>query len=171
MGTIEDLIVCYSTLMHKATHRDAAMNNSFRILLVLAFLLPAPAMAEQSRTFGDYTVHYSAFTTDQLTPEVAKQYRIPRSKNRALVNISVLKKTENVALGTPSKARIEGTVKNLSEQLRKLQLREVNEGVAIYYISETPVNNGETLKFNFQITPAGEVASYQLSFEEQFYSN
>ena len=148
------------------------MRNSFRTFLALAFLLPVMATAEQFKTFGDYTIHYSAFTTDQLTPEVAKQYRIPRSKNRVLVNISVLKTSEeNVALGTPTKARITGTAKNLSEQLRKLPLREVNEDNAIYYIAETPFNNGEILKFSFQITPAGEAASYQLNFEEQFYSN
>ena len=144
----------------------------FRTLLALAFLLPALATAEQSRTFGDYAIHYSAFTTDQLTPEVAKQYRIQRSKNRVLVNISVLKKSEeNPALGAPAKARITGTAKNLSEQLRQLQLREIDEDIAIYYIAETPVNSGETLKFSFQVTPVGEAASYQLDFEEQFYTN
>ena len=157
--------------MNKTNHSVASIRNSLQTFLALAFLLPALATAEQSRTFGDYTIHYSAFTTDQLTPEVAKQYRIPRSKNRVLVNISVLKKKENVALGAPTKARIAGTAKNLSEQLRKLQLREVNEDIAIYYIGETPVDNGETLKFSFQVTPEGETAPYQLDFEEQFYSN
>lgn len=148
------------------------MRNSFRACLIVAFLLPALATAEQSKTFGEYTIHYSAFTTDQLTPEVAKQYRIPRSKNRAMVNLSVLKTSEeNPALGTPVKARITGAAKNLVEQLRNLRLREVIEDNAIYYITETPVNNGETLKFSFQITPAGEGATYQLTFEEQFYSN
>ena len=148
-----------------------ATKNYFRALLVLAILLPAMATAEQSRKFGDYTIHYSAFTTDTLTPEVARQYRIPRSKNRAMVNISVLKTTKNVTFGTPIKARITGAAMNLSEQLRKLQLREITEGDAIYYIAETPVNNGEKLKFSFKITPEGEAASYSLSFEEQFYSN
>ena len=148
-----------------------ATKNYFRALLVLAILLPAMATAEQSRKFGDYTIHYSAFTTDTLTPEVARQYRIPRSKNRAMVNISVLKTTKNVTFGTPIKARITGAAMNLSEQLRNLQLREITEGDAIYYIAETPVNNGEKLKFSFKITPEGEAASYSLSFEEQFYSN
>lgn len=165
------IIVCYSTLMNKTSHSIALIRNSFRTFLALTFLLPALATAEQSKTFGDYTVHYSAFTTDQLTPEVAKQYQIPRSKNRAMVNIAVLKATKNIALGTPVKARITGASKNLVEQLRNLQLREVIEGDAIYYIAETPVISGETLKFSFQITPAGEAASYQLNFEEQFYSN
>lgn len=147
------------------------MRNFFRTLLALAILLPAMTTAEQFKNFGGYTIHYSAFTTDQLTPEVAKQYQIPRSKNRVMVNLSVLKNTENIALGTPVKARVAGVAKNLSEQLRDLKLREVTEENAIYYIAETPVNNGETLKFSFQVTPEGVTEPYQLSFEEQFYSN
>ena len=150
---------------------SVSMKNYFRTLLAMVMLAPAMATAEQSRKFDDYTIHYSAFTTDTLTPEVAKQYQIPRSKNRVMVNISVLKTKKNASLGTPVKARITGMVKNLSEQLRDLQVREINEGNAIYYIAETPINNNETLKFSFQITPEGKAAPYQLSFEDQFYSN
>ena len=139
-------------------------------LFITAAFMPAAALAEQSKTFGDYTIHYSAFTTDQLTPEVAKQYQIPRSKNRVMVNISVLK-NETGTIGKPVKAKVEGEAKNLSEQLRELQIREVVEDQAIYYIAETSINNQETLKYNFEITPEGEQASYQLSFQEQFYTN
>ncbi|MGH8120002.1 MAG: DUF4426 domain-containing protein [Gammaproteobacteria bacterium] len=145
-----------------------------KIFLMTAALLALwtiAATAEQSQKFGDYTVHYSAFTTDQLTPEVAKYYQIPRSKNRVMVNISVLKKKNDKTLGTPVRAKITGAAKNLSEQLRELQLREVIEENAIYYIGDTPINNEETLKYSFQITPEGEAAPYQLSFQEQFYTN
>lgn len=141
-------------------------------LLTMALLLPVAAFAEQSRTFGDYTIHYSAFTTDTLSPEVAKQYQIPRSKNRAMVNISVLKKeNSNELIGKPVRARIEGAARNLSEQLRTLQIREVISDDAVYYIAETPIANQETLKYNFQITPEGEQTAYQITFEEQFYTN
>ena len=36
--------------------------------------------AEQSKTFGDYTIHYAAFTTDLLSPEVARLYEIRRGQ-------------------------------------------------------------------------------------------
>ena len=147
------------------------MKQCVLVIAALAAMWPVLAPAEQSRNFGDYTIHYSAFTTDQLTPEVAKQYQIPRSKNRVMVNISVLKKKENNMLGTPVRAKITGEAKNLSEQLRELQIREVLEENAIYYIGETQVNNEETLRYTFQITPEGEAVPYQLSFQEQFYTN
>jgi hypothetical protein len=140
------------------------------IYLFLAAFIPAVTFAEQSKTFGDYTIHYSAFTTDTLSPEVAKQYQIQRSKNRAMVNISVLK-NEQGSIGKPVRAKIEGAVKNLSEQLRTLQIREVVEEGAVYYIAVSTVANLETLKYDFQITPEGEQTVYQISFQEQFYTN
>jgi hypothetical protein len=146
---------------------------SRRLLLkfmITALLMPAAAFAEQSKSFGDYTIHYSAFTTDTLSPEVAKQYQIPRSKNRAMVNISILKKDEGL-LGKPVRAKIEGAAKNLSEQLRALQIREVVSEDAVYYIAETPIANQETLRYDFEITPEGEQTAFHISFQEQFYTN
>ena len=51
-----------------------------RIITALLTLLLMTAgltvNAEQSKTFGDYTIHYAAFTTDMLSTEVARQYKI-----------------------------------------------------------------------------------------------
>jgi len=131
--------------------------------------LSLAANAEQSQTFGDYTVHYNAFTTDVLTREVAKSYRIPRSKNRALLNISVLKKTSD-APATPVQAEIKATATNLNAQLRDLDVRELNEYGAIYYIAETKVDHKETLKYELSITPAGQSKPLLLSFQQQFFT-
>ena len=140
----------------------------FTALILLA--MPLTAQAEQSKVFGDYTVHYSAFTTDNLTPSVARAYNIPRSKKRALLNISVLKKTADGS-SKPTRVTIKGTATDLSQQLRELSLREISEKGAIYYIAETPVDNAETLKYNLEISPEGETTTYKLSFQEQFYTD
>lgn len=140
------------------------------ILMTLAISVATFSVnAEQSKSFGAYTVHFSAFTTDILSPEVAKLYRIPRSKNRALLNISVLKKVMNT-LGNPVKAKVYATATNLSSQLRKLEMRELNEDGATYYIADTTVNNKETLKYSLAITPAGEAEAYTFSFHQQFFT-
>jgi len=140
----------------------------FTALILLA--MPLMAQAEQSKAFGDYTVHYSAFTTDNLTPSVARAYNIPRSKKRALLNISVLKKTADGS-SKPTRVTIKGTTTNLDQQLRELSLREISEKGAIYYIADTPVDNAETLKYNLEISPEGETTTYKLSFQEQFYTD
>lgn len=129
----------------------------------------AGAMAEQSSTFGDYAVHYSAFTTDILTPEVAKAYGISRSKSRALLNISVLKKIMGTT-GQPVRARVQASATNLSSQLRQLSVRELNDGGAIYYLAETAVADGETLKFSITVTPEGSTATTTVTFDQQFFT-
>ncbi|MCH6550353.1 MAG: DUF4426 domain-containing protein, partial [Proteobacteria bacterium] len=40
---------------------------------------------------GDHIVHFSAQSTDQLEPDVARAYGIVRSKNRVMLTVSVLK--------------------------------------------------------------------------------
>ncbi len=145
------------------------MKTQLLTFAVWMILLPVTAQAEQYKTFGDYTVHYSAFTTDNMMPSIARSYKIPRSKNRVLVNIAIIKNQEG-SFGEPVKSQIEGTATNLSQQLRELSMREIIEQGAIYYIADTAVNDKETLKFNFIITPDGESSSYTLSFQEQFYT-
>ena len=145
------------------------MQYLIKIVLLLIWL-PSMAYAEQSKTFGEYTIHYSAFTTDHLTPAVAKLYKIPRSKNRVMVNISVMKNNDD-PFGKSVRAKVEGEAKNLSEQLRELDIREISEEGAVYYIAETQINNAETLRYSFQITPEGEDSPYSISFQEQFFTN
>jgi len=149
---------------------------SARIIIRLLFIalpalaIPLMAQAEQSKHFGNYTVHYSAFTSDNLTPSIAKQYNIPRSKKRVLLNVSILKKTAD-GTSKPTRAIVKGTTTNLSQQLRELDPREISEKGAIYYIAETPVDNAETLKYNLEITPEGESTTYKFTFQEQFYTD
>ena len=136
---------------------------------LLAMLLMAFSVrAEQAKDFGDYTIHYSAFTTDILSPEVAKSYKISRSKNRIMLNISVLKKIMGTT-GQPVKAKIEATATNLNSQLKQLEVRELNDHGAIYYIAEATVNHKETLKFNISALPEGVETPFVFSFQQQFF--
>jgi hypothetical protein len=128
------------------------------------------ASTEQFRDYGDYNIHFIAFTTDILSADVAKTYQITRSKNRALVNISVLKKVMGTT-GTPSLATVTGTATNLSSQLREMEFKEVREQGAVYYLAEVSVNHGETFKFDMDITPEGHDETYKLSFSEQFVTD
>ena len=47
----------------------------FKVLFVFAVTLgSANSYAENSKEFGDYVVHYNAFRSDTISPEIAKQY-------------------------------------------------------------------------------------------------
>lgn len=133
-----------------------------------AYLIPGGVYAQNSQDFGQFVVHYNAIKTDFIPPAVAKQYQLNQAKDQGMVNIAVLKKVMNMpSLSTP--ARIEGSVVNLSKQLRQLALKEIKDGSAIYYLAEFKVGDGETLDFVFNVTPEGETEAYTVKFRHTFY--
>lgn len=120
-----------------------------------------------SADIGDHVVHFSAQSTDQLPPEVARAYNIVRSKNRAMLNVSVLQKDDNV----PVNAIVFVKTVNLTGQLKNVTMRQINEQEAIYYIGETPVANRETLVFDVTVTPEGVEQPSNFRFSRQFYTD
>ncbi len=140
------------------------------LLLGLTFLFPNAAIAENSKDFGQYVVHFNALTTDTLPPKVAREYRITRSRNRGMVNITVLKKVPD-SPGQPVHARVKARAENLVGQGRNIQLREIREGNAIYYIGEFRVANEETLKFTVRAQPHGTQKFLEVRFSQDFYTN
>jgi len=130
---------------------------------------PAVLSATESfQDFGDYVLHFNALTTDRLEARIASEYGIIRSKNRVLLNISVLRNQE-IGLATAVAAEVSASATNLTGQLRRLDVREQREGEAIYYIAETQVVNAETLIFTVEATPETETSTLTVSFQRQFY--
>jgi len=147
------------------------MVRNISIVLGLLMLASVPGInAEQAKVFGDYSIHYSTFTTDMLTAEVASGYNINRSKNRALLNISVLKKVLDTTT-KPVRATVVASATNLSAQLKNLEIKEISDQGAIYYIAEFPVADREILNFNISVTPEGESNAYTLTFQQEFFTN
>ncbi len=126
-----------------------------------------------SAEIGDYVVHFSAQSTDQLPPEIARAYNIVRSKNRAMLNVSILRGSDGIAV--PGDVTVQTF--NLTAQLKNVTLRRIDEpGVqdapgAIYYIGVTPVANRETLKFYISVTPEGVEKASEVLFIRQFYTD
>jgi hypothetical protein len=120
-----------------------------------------------STDIGEHVVHFSAQSTDQLPPEVARAYNIVRSKNRAMLNVSVLEE----ATGTPVAAAVTVKTVNLTGQLKSVTMRKINEQDAIYYIGEVPVANRETLIFDISVTPDGIDESSDVRFKRQFFTD
>lgn len=120
-----------------------------------------------SADIGTHIVHFSAQSTDQLPPEVARAYNILRSKNRAMLNVSVLRKADQV----PVTAVVEVKTVNLTGQLKNVTMRQIDEQDAIYYIGETAVANRETLIFDISVTPDGEDQASAVRFKRQFYTD
>ena len=142
------------------------MKKLMKALVLLAALTTLTVQAQQAMDFDDYSIHYNALSSSLITPEVAKAYGIRRSDSRALINISVLKKS-----GDAARAQVTATGRNLTGQTRKVEMREINEGDgAIYYIGELSVRNMETFDFTVLVTPEGNDKPYTVKFRQQFYT-
>jgi hypothetical protein len=126
----------------------------------------APA-GETMKNIGGYVVHFSAQSTDQLSPEIARAYNIVRSKNRAMLNVSVLREEDNESV----EAEVLVKTVNLTGQLKNVTMRKVPDQQAIYYIGETPVANRETLIFDITVTPDGADTASEVRFKRQFYTD
>ena len=123
-----------------------------------------------SADIGDFVVHFNAVSTDQLPPDIARAYNIVRSKNRALLNVSIIRESDNMPVGGSVTVK---TV-NLTGQLKNVTMRKIEEPgdvVAIYYIGETPVANRETLIFDISVQPEGANTSSEVRFKRQFYTD
>lgn len=137
------------------------------LFISLLVLTPPTTFAESSQAVGEYIVHFNAISTESLPPTVAKAYGITRSKNKGLLNISVLKKGGGFQ-GVEADIKVSAT--NLTGQLRDIELRKVQEQQAIYYISEFSVANRETLDFSIRVTTADNQTG-NLKLRQQFFSN
>ena len=130
--------------------------------------VPTAATAgETMKDIGDFVVHFSAQSTDQLSPEVARAYNIVRSKNRAMLTVSVLRESDNDSV--PAQVTVK-TV-NLTGQLKNVAMREIKEQDAVYYVGETPVANRETLIFDITVTPEGAAGTSDVRFKREFYTD
>lgn len=133
------------------------------ILLGLAFA----ANAEQVEQFGDYRIHYNAFVSNMLSPEVAKAYDLTRSRYHAVVNITVQKQDNGKY--RPVSAQVRGKATNLYGKQQNLAMKKVTEREAIYYLAELPFSDEETLTFDIDVIPEGESVVRNIRFKQQFF--
>jgi Domain of unknown function (DUF4426) len=128
-------------------------------------VLPA---TEGNKDFGEYVLYFNALNTDQLSPDIAREYGIVRSKSRAMLNVSIHRKLDN---GQTEAVRgaVSASAINLNGQLKTMTLREVPEDTAIYYIGELAITDGEVLIYTIDATPSNEPSRFTVRFKKQFF--
>ena len=136
-------------------------------MLILTAFISVTATAEQKVEFDGHELHYIVLNTTDIPPQVAEQYDIVRSGKRAFINLSVLRQTDD-GYGTPVSADISAVQRSLIGQTLDIDLAEIREGDAIYYIGTFPIINRETLWFDVTLSvPNGP--DYELSFPQQVW--
>jgi len=147
----------------------------FSLFMFMLIFVVSTAHAEQKEVFdgpngSEYEVHYIAFTSTFLDPEVAKQYELVRSKALGVVNISVIKidaDGQRNAVG----AVVETKMSNEIQQQQFLSFQQVVEGQAIYYLAQIQFRQGEILTFDATVYPEGSVKPLKLRFTQNFYND
>ncbi|MGY6555559.1 MAG: DUF4426 domain-containing protein [Wenzhouxiangella sp.] len=139
------------------------------VLLLACLIGPAPGWAQQAEDLGTHWVHYSIINTSQLAPEVANAIGVQRSASRALLNLAVLRKGED-GLDQAVRAQIRVHMVNLAGQRRELELREVVEQDAVYYLASFRIHNEERATFRVSVLPEDlRGAPREFTFQQQFF--
>ena len=131
------------------------------LCLALPVLAADTARPERKEVFGDVTVHYSAFTSSMLQPDIAAATGLTRSKNQGVLNIAVLKG------GKPAMAVVSGTVKDLTGRSNPLSFKQITDQGAVYYIAQFKIDQAETVTFDLNVETGG--VSNKLSFNQEVF--
>lgn len=140
------------------------MNHLAKLLLSSLLLLGTVSVnAEQKKQLGPWDVHYIAMPSTLLEPDIAKAYDLERSQYQGLINISVLKTSDQSA----QQVSITGMAKNLLGQQQTLEFKQVTEGKAVYYLAQLPYRNEQRMTITVQISQGSQ--QQQLQFDHTFY--
>ncbi|WP_303901598.1 DUF4426 domain-containing protein [Thiohalomonas denitrificans] len=149
----------------------AILRTLTTIIAATALVLPAIAHAGKFRDFDDYRVHFSAFNSTVIAPEVARAYDLPRSDYRGMLNITVQRKESDTPPYPATNADLRAQATNLAGQTKQISMQRIEEGDAIYYIGGFPVSHREVLDFRVDIQPEDSDQTYNLQFRQQFFTS
>ena len=139
-----------------------------RHLLFLAlFTLSSISLAENATIAGNYKIHHNAITTDFLSTAVAKTYKIPRSTQRALLNIAITE-TRDDQIDKPVSARLNVIRRNLLGYREELEMQEVREGDAVYYITDFAISHKDQWIFDIEALADGQTYPLKAQYRETF---
>lgn len=123
-----------------------------------------------SQKAGDYTVHFNVFNSTDIPASIAEQFKLVRGKDRALVNISLVKtENGNTSLGLP--AIVSGTTRNLMQQKQDLKFIEVKEGDVTYYLAPFVFNNEDLLYFEIKVQTNESSSPILVQFNRTLYKD
>ena len=115
--------------------------------------------ANRKKDFGDITVHYNTFTSSFLQPEIAQKIGVVRSKERGLINVTVIKGI------TPVAAQVTGTIKDMFGKSEILTFQQINEKGGINYLAPYSVTQREYKTFTINVEAGGKAHSFQFNQE------
>jgi len=148
----------------RIAHKVGVALVAIALMLVL-LLIPRHGRGQSTQDVGDYVVHYSAISTQQLPPAAAAQYGIARAGNRGLLNIA-LEAKHNAAQMV--RAEVSATVSDLTGHAHAIHFRETDEDGAFDYLGEFPLDGSGSYVFSVSVIPPGATQPYVVKFNRDY---
>ncbi|WP_342632519.1 DUF4426 domain-containing protein [Marinobacter alkaliphilus] len=139
------------------------------LTLTLGLLLFAQAQAGQE-DFGDYQVRWSVFPSTFLDPEVARANNLQRSRGIGIINISIMTESEHGQI-RPVGGQVQGQVTNDIQQVNFLAFRRIQEGDAVYFITQYQHRPGDLMTFNITARPTGHNRDLPVRFSHTLFND
>jgi hypothetical protein len=145
--------------------------TAFRPFIVILTLILFSATSQAgSKDFGEYIVQWSVFPSTFLTPEVAQENGLNRSRGIGVVNIAIMTENEDGGMSTVS-GQVEGKALNDIQQTRFLAFRRVQEGDAVYFIAEYQYSEAELMTFQITARPTGARNDLPVRFAHTLFND
>lgn len=140
----------------------------YRLLLGLCCLLATlQIQAEQYVDQGEFRVHYAAINSSDLTPEVARQFGVQRTRNEILLVLNAQQRQVGGYMSVAATA--EGHATTLLGHRQTLKLQPVQEAGVHYVIGSFTTLDGEFMTVEAKVRPAEAKVSIPIRFTQQFF--
>lgn len=124
------------------------------------------AHAQQSTQYDEFELHHSIVYTTFVAPEVAAEYGITRGADKAMLTLSVRDAAAGDMAGRPME--ISGRSWDLITG-GEMDVREIREGRATYYIIPFEFLDREYRFFEFSFRPEGSEKVYEHKMKVQLW--
>lgn len=122
----------------------------WQCILGLFIFVSYPLYAQENISYEleEHIVYYNVFNSSLIPADVAKQYNLVRAKDRAYLNVAVVKKSGGYGVAP---RKLSGIYRNLLQQSFPLTFIEIKEATATYYLAPIRFNNEEILHIDITV--------------------
>lgn len=123
------------------------VGNACAVLCLAALIAPTAQAGEGNAVRnGDLEMHCVAMSSQELTPEAAREFNLAQDPRRAVLLVTVFRHLGHGKTETQPSQVFAGAI-NTRNSLSNIPLREVRKGDAVYYLGEFRITPPDTLRF------------------------
>lgn len=129
-------------------------------ILSLTLLFSGNIYAENTKVFDNYIVKYNVLSSQQLSEQLIRAFRLKRENSIGYVQVELISKNRS---NTP--VRITGKSNNMARQ-STLNFKEQKFRGNSMYFAEFKFENKDICYFEINLQPQGKAAPYRLKFSK-----